>query len=139
MWHTSTFAGARSCDCYLCQPQIPLSAYLPRPAARAPLENAYYIVAVAGGTVLSKRPDGIFNKNAANSDTQRWRVEYGEDENHVALMNVSDGKWLRAFSGASYGRVDTSEEKQWWVMEAGTSPGSCWYDIFAPERPGGAC
>lgn len=124
MWHTSTLPGFGSCDCYLCQPKLP--TYLPRPAARAPRENAYYIVAVSGGTVLSKRPDGIFNKDAANSDTQRWRVEYGDDANRVALMNVSDGKWLRAFTSAAYGHVDTSEEKQWWVIEEGTSPGSCW-------------
>ncbi|GAB7326839.1 hypothetical protein MBLNU13_g10772t2 [Cladosporium sp. NU13] len=131
MWHTSTLPGFGSCDCYLCQPKLP--TYLPRPAARAPRENAYYIVAVSGGTVLSKRPDGIFNKDAVNSDTQRWRVEYGDEANRVALMNVSDGKWLRAFSSAAYGHVDTSEEKQWWVIEEGTSPGSCWLkcDDFA--------
>lgn len=126
MWHTSNLAGVGSCNCYLCQPKLPLSTYLPRPAARAPLENAYYIVAVSGGTVLSKRPDGIFNKDAVNSDTQRWRVEYGDEENRVALMNVSDGKWLRAHTGAAYGQVDTSDEKQWWVIEEGSSPGSCW-------------
>ena len=80
--------------------------------------------------MLSKRPDGIFNKDAVNSGTQRWRVEYDDHDNRdatrVALMNVSDGKWLRAFTSAAYGRVDTSEEKQWWVIEEGTSPGSCW-------------
>lgn len=126
MWHTSNLAGVGSCSCYLCQPKLPLSTYLPRPAARAPLENAYYIVAVSGGTVLSTSPNGIVNKDAVNSDTQRWRVEYGDQENRVALMNVSDGKWLRAQTGAAYGQVNTSDEKQWWVIEEGSSPGSCW-------------
>jgi len=77
--------------------------------------------------VLSKKPGGIVNCDAVNSDTQRWRVEYETDgENRVAFKNVSDGKWLRATGGAAYGFVDTSDEKQWWVMEEGTSPGSCW-------------
>jgi hypothetical protein len=80
--------------------------------------------------VLSKKPDGILNCEAINSETQRWRVEYGDGEDggesRVAFMNVSDGKWLRATGGAAFGYVDTSEEKQWWVLEEGVSPGSCW-------------
>ena len=91
-----------------------------------PPDSAYYIVAVSGGTVLSKTPDGICTKDAVNSDTQRWRVEYGNEDNRLALMNVSDGKWLRASTGAAYGLVNTSIEKQWWVIEEGDSPGSCW-------------
>jgi hypothetical protein len=128
MWQSPTPASVASCNCYLCRPKPPQITYLPRPASRAPLEDAYYIVAVSGGTVLSKQPDGLFAKDASNSDSQRWRVEYEDDQagNRVALLNVADGKWLRAFSGAAYGRVDTSDEKQWWVMEEGGSPGSCW-------------
>jgi len=132
MWHSSTLIpGAGSCDCYLCRSpsnnKLPLSAYLAPPPDRAPRENAYYVVAVSGGAVLSKKPGGIVNCDAVNSDTQRWRVEYETDgENRVAFKNVSDGKWLRATGGAAYGFVDTSDEKQWWVMEEGTSPGSCW-------------
>jgi hypothetical protein len=81
--------------------------------------------------VLSKKGDEVLNCEAVNSETQRWRVEYDDDhagggENRVAFMNVSDGKWLRATGGAAFGYVDTSEEKQWWVLEEGTSPGSCW-------------
>jgi hypothetical protein len=138
MWHPSPLLpGAGSCNCYLCRPpssasnKPPLSAYLPPAPTRAPLEHAYYIVAVSGGAVLSKKPDGILNCNAVNSETQRWRVEYGGDDgdggmSRVAFMNVSDNKWLRAAGGAAFGFVDTSEEKQWWVLEEGTSPGSCW-------------
>jgi hypothetical protein len=99
---------------------------LPPPPTRAPLEHAYYIVAVSGGAVLSKKSDGILNCDAVNSETQRWRVEYDDDGDRVAFMNVSDNKWLRAAGGAAFGFVDTSEEKQWWVLEEGTSPGSCW-------------
>lgn len=81
--------------------------------------------------MLSKKRDGVLNCDAVNSDTQRWRVEYGEHEhagnqNRVAFRNVSDGKWLRAAGGDAYGFVDTSEEKQWWVLEEGVAPGSCW-------------
>jgi hypothetical protein len=81
--------------------------------------------------VLSKRPDGILNCEAVNSETQRWRVEYSDADDddgatRVAFMNVSDGKWLRAAGGTAYGFVDTSEQKQWWILEEGTSPGSCW-------------
>lgn len=80
--------------------------------------------------MLSKRPDGVASCDAVNSNTQRWRVEYGDDgserEGLVAFMNVFDGKWLRAASGGAYGFVDTAEEKQWWVLEEGVSPGSCW-------------
>lgn len=130
MGHNCILAGPGSCSCYLCRPQIPLSAYLPRPAARAPPQSAYYIVAVSGGAVLSKCLDGVASCDAVNSNTQRWRVEYGDDESEqeglVAFMNVSDGKWLRAASGSAYGFVDTAEEKQWWVLEEGVSPGSCW-------------
>jgi hypothetical protein len=81
--------------------------------------------------VLSKKGGGVLNCEAVNSEAQRWRVEYDDDhagggENLVAFMNVADGKWLRATGGAAFGYVDTSEEKQWWVLEEGTSPGSCW-------------
>jgi hypothetical protein len=140
MWHASPlYSGAGPCDCYLCRSpsfissnKPPLNAYLPPLTTRAPLEHAYYVVAVSGGAVLSKKPDGILNCEAVNSETQRWRVEYGDDDDddegqiRVALMNVFDGKWLRAAGGAAYGYVDTSEEKQWWVLEEGISPGSCW-------------
>jgi hypothetical protein len=81
---------------------------------------------VSGGAVLSKKPDGILNCDAVNSETQRWRVQYDDEGDRVAFMNVSDNKWLRAAGGAAFGFVDTSEEKQWWVLEEGTSPGSCW-------------
>ena len=79
--------------------------------------------------MLSKRPDGILNCDVVNSETQRWRVEYSEGhdgEDRVAFMNVSDNKWLRATGGGAFGFVDTSEDKQWWVLEEGVSPGSCW-------------
>jgi hypothetical protein len=139
MWHPLPLPpGAGSCDCHLCRPlsfshkSVPLNSYLAPPPARAPRETSYYIVAVSGGAVLSKKPDGVLNCDAVNSEAQRWWVEYADDHgggggvSRVAFRNVSDGKWLRAAGGAAYGFVDTSEEKQWWIMEEGRSPGSCW-------------
>ncbi|KAM0718779.1 hypothetical protein Q7P37_005850 [Cladosporium fusiforme] len=117
-------------SCLICLPPSrfpPPSSYLPPPAAKAP-EGAYYIVAVSGGTVLSNQAGGIRSQNAVNSDIQRWRVEYGDisHENHVAIRNVSDGKWLRALTDDACGEVVTADERQWWTIEEGPSPGSCW-------------
>lgn len=85
--------------------------------------------------MLSKQPDGIHSLEAWNSDSQRWRVEYAGSglENHVAIKNVSDSKWLRALTGDSNGEVVTADEKQWWTVEEGPSPGSCWYVILETE------
>lgn len=134
MWHFPAPSNSGH-TCLICLPPSrlpPLSAYLPLPAARPPVENAYYIVAVSGGTVLSNQPTGIRSRNAVNSDCQRWRVEYGDvnHKDHVAIRNVSDGKWLRASLGEPSGEVVTANEKQWWIIEEGSSPGSCWYVLY---------
>nr|OQO20658.1 hypothetical protein B0A51_11017 [Rachicladosporium sp. CCFEE 5018] len=88
--------------------------------------GAIYIIAVGGGTVVTKANNGLFDKNANGSSSQHWTVEYGESENIVAFQNAETGQWLRCFAGNGYGKIDTGE-KQWWTLEEGPgSPGSYW-------------
>ncbi|KAK6441503.1 hypothetical protein LTR95_002260 [Oleoguttula sp. CCFEE 5521] len=88
--------------------------------------GAIYIIAVGGGTVVTKANNGLFDKNANGSASQHWTVEYGEGENIVAFQNAETGQWLRCFAGNGYGKIDTGE-KQWWTLEEGPgSPGSYW-------------
>ncbi|OQO10071.1 hypothetical protein B0A48_04427 [Cryoendolithus antarcticus] len=88
--------------------------------------GAIYIIAVGGGTVVTKANNGLFDKNANGSASQHWTVEYGEGENIVAFQNAETGQWLHCFAGNGYGKIDTGE-KQWWTLEEGPgSPGSYW-------------
>ncbi|OQO06677.1 hypothetical protein B0A48_08464 [Cryoendolithus antarcticus] len=88
--------------------------------------GAIYIIAVGGGTVVTKANNGLFDKNANGSASQHWTVAYGDSENIVAFQNAETGQWLRCFAGNGYGKIDTGE-KQWWTLEEGPgSPGSYW-------------
>ena len=89
--------------------------------------QVFYIVTVSGGQCLEKTSAGLVDKDASNSDAQRWTLEYGTNENTVAFQNVSNGQYLFASNGAAYGKIDTSIVKQWWTLEEGRSPGSCWW------------
>jgi len=87
-------------------------------------EGAIYLVAVSGGQVVDKQ-NTLLDKFANGNKSQHWTIEYGADPNQVAFQNVGNGAWLRAFSGAAYGKIDTGE-KQWWTLSDGPSPGSKW-------------
>ncbi|KAK4579848.1 hypothetical protein LTR86_000049 [Recurvomyces mirabilis] len=92
-----------------------------------PESTSFFIVAANGGMVAQKTPGGIYNKIADHTNTaQRWTLEYGDEAGtKVAFQNVSNGQWLRASSGAAAGKVDLGD-KQWWTLEQGRAPGSCW-------------
>ncbi|KAK3673917.1 hypothetical protein LTR78_006119 [Recurvomyces mirabilis] len=92
-----------------------------------PESTSFFIVAANGGMVAQKTPAGIYNKIADHTNTaQRWTLEYGDEAGtKVAIQNVSNGQWLRATSGAAAGKVDLGD-KQWWTLEQGRAPGSCW-------------
>ncbi|KAK6419198.1 hypothetical protein LTR95_017086 [Oleoguttula sp. CCFEE 5521] len=88
--------------------------------------GAICIIAVGGGTVVTKVNNGLVDKNASGSASQHWTVEYGESSNIVAFQNAETGQWLRCFAGNGYGKIETGE-KQWWTLEEGPgSPGSYW-------------
>lgn len=106
--------------------QLQLYIFLFSELSKMPADGAFYIVTVSGGTVVDKQSNGVFDRNAEEeSSSQHWTVEYGDSPTQVAFQNASNGGWLRAFTGAAYGKVDCGE-KQWWTLEKGPSPGSCW-------------
>lgn len=108
---------------------------------------AVYIVTASGGTVLEKTASNTLqNRNGeAHNKAQQWTVEYADnDDTKVSFQNVSDGKFLRATSGAAYGKLEGSDEKQWFTLSEGGPNGSVWYvlisdlsrDLVASRRPG---
>lgn len=130
MWESSILARPDH-QCPLCPPASelpPLSAYLRPEPAKPPVENEYYVVSVNGGAVLSNCGGSVVVRDAVNSDSQRWRVVYGDGDggDRVALRSVWDDRWLKALDVDGTGRVSTSDERQWWILEEGPSPGSCW-------------
>jgi len=88
---------------------------------------ACYIVTVSGGTCVEKTATGVFDKTCFKSnDAQHWTAEYGKTDDQVVFQNSSNGEYLCAKSGAAYGQVTTSTEKQWWTLEQAPSPGAWW-------------
>ena len=91
-------------------------------------DGAFYLVTVSGGTVVEKTGTGIFDKTAeAGNKAQQWTIEYeGDNESKVAFKNASDGTFLRATSGAAYGKLECAATKQYWTLEKGGPNGTVW-------------
>jgi len=90
-------------------------------------DGAIYIVTISGGTVVERTSNAILDKYAeAGNKSQHWTVEYGDEDDQVAFQNASDGTFLRATSGAAYGKVESSTQKQWWTLQKGGPNGSVW-------------
>lgn len=88
---------------------------------------ASFIIAIVGGNVVENKSNGLFNCTSSSSNSaQHWTIEYSKDNaNVVAFQNASDGQYLRAKSGKAYAETTTGD-KQWWTLEQGHAPGSCW-------------
>ncbi|KAK5126151.1 hypothetical protein LTR85_011507 [Meristemomyces frigidus] len=88
---------------------------------------SFFLIAVNGGRVTEKKSNGLFDCTSDSSNAaQHWTVETDpSNDNIVAFQNASNGQYLRAFVGTAAGKVDTGD-KQWWTMEPGHAPGSCW-------------
>lgn len=87
-----------------------------------------FIIAVTGGHVAEFQQSGIkTGVSDSSKKDQHWTIEYSPDkENVVAFQNARNGQYMRALTGAAYGTISTGKEKQWWTLEQGHAPGSCW-------------
>jgi len=97
-------------------------------------DGAIYIVALCGGLCVEKMPEGLKDNDCKGNKTQQWTVEYGGNENEIAFQNVGNGEWLFMTKGAQWAKCDTSTKKQWWTLQKGEAPGSCW--IECNDYPG---
>lgn len=92
-----------------------------------PKDGAYYISAVSGGNCVTKTTNGLLDKYCDGSSAQHWTIEAGDEPNKVAFQNAENGEYLFVVQGYKWGKIDTSSTKQWWILEKGTSPGTCWW------------
>lgn len=91
---------------------------------------AFYITTVSGGTCVEKAPAGLVNKDCdGSSPAQQWTIQYKDNDpssDTVAFQNAGNGEWMRATSGAAYGKIDTTASQQWWTLIKGRDTGSVW-------------
>ncbi|KAI7577214.1 hypothetical protein D0869_06985 [Hortaea werneckii] len=85
------------------------------------------IIAVNGGRVCEKKANGVLNTAAdTGNKAQQWIIEPDPgDRSKMAFKNLGNNQYLRAMTGAHYGKVDTGQ-KQLWSLEPGHAPGSSW-------------
>lgn len=92
--------------------------------------SAFYIVTVAGGKCLdnTQSSNGVLDCIPKDSAGQKWVIETSDsDPNIVAFKSCADGKYLRNNepNKINWGRIGMGDEKQWWTLEQGRTPGSC--------------
>ena len=72
------------------------------------------LVSVANGHFLSQgEAELVARQPDQNDKTQRWTIEFGEDEKTIALKNVGTGKYMLARGGHASALTNTGD-KQWW-------------------------